>query len=487
MSVKFNSNLMKTKRSIIIIGGGFSGMVTSYFASKFFKNYKIYLIEKNNSLGGLYNSINFKRKFFFDHGMHLFYQCKNKIINNFFFKILRKSQWIILKGVKKDIAGVFYNGKLNTSSPYINLEGIGFKHKINYLEDIHKTLSNKKLYEKDNSLTLEKYFFQRFGKKLTQKIIEPIIKKFWGFDSKKIDVVASKLILMDRVNLFKKEIMDKLIFSNFFRSRFGYPEQLRLPKKFYSKQTYGLYPKKFGMLNVIKKLEELLIKSKVCIRLGNTIDSIKINKKKITEMMILKNSSFEKIKNISYIFWTVPIFGLVPLLGLKLKNLEFDKNKKQVFVYLLSKERPKMGGNYYFMCFDKGFATFRVTSYAEYCPDSKKLNKYYPLCVEMHFDEGKKKLNYKKIALRELSKFKLFNKMNSIKYIFVEKANGFFPILTLKNTLSLKKIKNKFLSLNLKNIFLTTQSPEKGIFYMHEVLDQNINLLYKLKNDKVKN
>ena len=89
------------------------------------------------------------------------------------------------------------------------------------------------------------------------------------------------------------------------------------------------------------------------------------------------------------------------------------------------------------MCFDKGFATFRVTSYFEYCKHSKKLNKYYPLCMEMHFQNDEKNLDYKKIALNEIFKFQIINNKSSIKRVFVGKAPGVFPTLTLKNTSSI--------------------------------------------------
>ena len=197
-----------------------------------------------------------------------------------------------------------------------------------------------------------------------------------------------------------KNLMDKLIEIRFFRERFGYPDQLNLPKKFQSKQTYGLYPKKFGMFNVIKSLEKILFKSKINIRSSAKINSLKISNRKINEMTIQNNSSSEKIKNISFVLWTVPVFGLIPLLNLRFGNLNFDKNRKQIFVYILSKERPKMNGSYYFMCFDKGFATFRVTSYFEYCSNSKIKNNYYPICMEMHFNDDNQGLNYKKIALK---------------------------------------------------------------------------------------
>ena len=98
-----------------------------------------------------------------------------------------------------------------------------------------------------------------------------------------------------------------------------------------------------------------------------------------------------------------------------------------------------------------------------------------------------KRLDYKKIALKELSKFKILNNINSIKHVFPEKAFGFFPIMTKKNTNSIKKIKKMIIKKNIKNLFLATQAPEKNIFFMHNILDQNIDLLYKLKNERTKN
>jgi hypothetical protein len=107
--------------------------------------------------------------------------------------------------------------------------------------------------------------------------------------------------------------------------------------------------------------------------------------------------------------------------------------------------------------------------------------------MELHFKNDDNVLDYKKIALKELSKFNIFDNMSSIKHVFLESATGFFPTMTLKNTSYLKRIKNKINNLNLKNLFLASQSPERGIFFMHDVLDQNINLLYKLKDGRIEN
>ena len=40
---------------------------------------------------------------------------------------------------------------------------------------------------------------------------------------------------------------------------------------------------------------------------------------------------------------------------------------------------------------------------------------------------------------------------------------------------------------NIKNLVLASQAPEKNIFFIHNILDQNIDLLYKLKNERTKN
>ena len=87
-------------KNIVVVGGGLPGMITAYLVKKKIYNFKVYLIEKTNHLGGLYSSIDFEQRYTFDIGMHLIYSCKNEYLNNFLKKTLY-NKWNIFENVKK--------------------------------------------------------------------------------------------------------------------------------------------------------------------------------------------------------------------------------------------------------------------------------------------------------------------------------------------------------------------------------------------------
>jgi len=147
---------------------------------------------------------------------------------------------------------------------------------------------------------------------------------------------------------------------------------------------------------------------------------------------------------------------------------------------LLLKNRPYMKNLYYFYCFQKKYNTYRVTNYYNYCTNAKKVNGYYPICVELHFKNTLKKNNFIEIAIDELLKMRIINNRGEIFKSFYS-ANSAFPLLTLSNIKILKNLRRAIIKKRIKNFFLCNQAPEKKVFFMHDVLDQNYNLLEKSK------
>ena len=462
------------KNKIIIIGGGLAGMLTAYLAAKKYKQAKVILIEKNKKLGGLYNSINFSKKYTFDIGMHLIYACKNKILNNILLKKIY-NKWNIFRYPKKDIAGVYYNNNLNFDSPYIDLTRLPKKKFIEIRKNIEK-LSKKKIKKISDYKNLAELYKDRFGKKTFKNIINPILKKLWGVNATKMDPLASILVLIDRVILFKdNKNLNRILNNDGLRKRIGYPFQLKLPKKYYSKQNFGLYPKKFGLYNVINYFEKQLKKLNIEIFKNTRIEKFFFEKNYLSKVQINSNSVSIDINNVKKVYWSSPSFELKKLLDLKIKFSKID-SRKQVLVYLLLKEKPNMKNLYYFYCFQKKFHTYRVTNYYNYCPASKKLNNYFPVCVELHFKKNYKKNNFIELATNELLDMKIIKKRSEVFKSFYS-ANSAFPLLTLSNIKILKNLRDGINKKNIKNFFLCNQAPEKKIFFMHDVLDQNYKLL----------
>ncbi len=300
-------------KNIVVVGGGLPGMITAYLVKKKFFNLKVYLIEKTNHLGGLYSSIDFEQRYTFDIGMHLIYSCKNEYLNNFLKKTLY-NKWNIFENVKKDIAGVFFNNNLNQKSPYLDLTNLPSNRLENYKNKIY-SLSKTKIKKLNKYKNLAEYFKSRFGNEIYTEVIGPIILKLWGLKGEMMHPLASKIVLMDRLILYKDSLnLSRILTNNSLRSRIGFPNQFSLPKKYYSNQKFALYPKEFGLKNVINFFEKKLIKLDIKIFKNTDIETAKITKNTIQTLIIKKENQLFEIKNISKLFWTSPIYSLNNLL-----------------------------------------------------------------------------------------------------------------------------------------------------------------------------
>jgi protoporphyrinogen oxidase len=99
-------------KKIFIIGGGIAGMFCAYLLAKKKCGYEITIIEKNSFLGGAFSSYKTPEKYIFDIGIHILYSTSIKEVDDIFFDVLPEDEWNILIGNKKDVAGVFFRGRL---------------------------------------------------------------------------------------------------------------------------------------------------------------------------------------------------------------------------------------------------------------------------------------------------------------------------------------------------------------------------------------
>ena len=141
-----------------------------------------------------------------------------------------------------------------------------------------------------------------------------------------------------------------------------------------------------------------------------------------------------------------------------------------------------MGDLYYYYSFQKGMKTYRVTNYASYCPDAIRKNdtKYpnsWPLCIELHYKE--KEINESLIlkdAIEELITTGVIENKNDVLFSEVYSAGG-VPLLTKNNCKIASDAYFNLENLKIGNLLLGCQLPEKGIFFLHDVLNHTKNLI----------
>ena len=129
--------------------------------------------------------------------------------------------------------------------------------------------------------------------------------------------------------------------------------------------------------------------------------------------------------------------------------------------------------------------SYRVTNYTAYCPSAKrnlkKLNKgdLWPICVELHYrNKSPNKEKIFKDAIKELLLTNVISSGKQVIFSRVESAGG-FPVLSIKNCKLIEKSNKKLNDLNIQNLLLAGQSPEKGIFFLHDILK---NIYYMINN-----
>ena len=91
----------------------------------------------------------------FDHGMHLIYTTTNELIDKYIFECFDEEEWNILEGNSKDIAGVYYNGYLNTQSPYLDLNFL-ITVTVNFFSSLFEAINKKNPDQCNNTFEIMK-------------------------------------------------------------------------------------------------------------------------------------------------------------------------------------------------------------------------------------------------------------------------------------------------------------------------------------------
>jgi protoporphyrinogen oxidase len=167
-------------QKVVIIGAGPAGLTAAYKILKKSKDYKVVIIEKDFSVGGLSKTFTFEGNRV-DIGGHRFFSTDVQI-NTIWDEILP----IENKGMRINnrLSHIFYNEQMyeypiRLSMNMLRQFGIseGTSVVISYL---------KSLIKKQKESSLEDFYINRFGKRLYQMFFEQYTYKLWGISAKYI-------------------------------------------------------------------------------------------------------------------------------------------------------------------------------------------------------------------------------------------------------------------------------------------------------------
>lgn len=469
--------------STVIAGAGLTGLMCALRLKLDKPLEKIIVFEKASTAGGMYNSIEYEDDIVFDYGMHVVYESCNHDVDSLYRFVMPDNEWNIYQDNEKDIAGLFFNGKLQTYSHYIDLRYLPQQKKDEFLSSIINCVPDLSQNSGENALD---FLHSHFGKSLADQIHAPLLNRMYGYAADNLDAFMIKATALDRVILLDSEVVKNLMDSHSIRARVAFPDQLRLPILRAKKQK-ALYPKKFGMKYFIERILLKLHSLGVQVLMSTTVENIAWKNGCVDKLQLrTKNDSVISI-DIKNVIWSAGMPSLSKFLKIDTTDLVFDKGPSVIYVNILLDQPPHMDRLYYFYCYEPNFSTFRVTNYSNYCPDAFRAKKY-PICVEIWPTKAgleKSKMSEEqaiKIALKEIAMFGIIGDNHQVLFAKAENSGGDFPVLTKRNSFNFQALRQRIKSHGIKNLLNVGLMAENGLFFHSDVLNHAFSELKSINN-----
>jgi protoporphyrinogen oxidase len=461
---------MNNPKKIIISGSGISGLLSAYLASHNYSETIVYVVEKNAEIGGLLRCFDYGENGKFDYGAHNIQETGVKELDDIIYNLLAPSEWQMLEDAKRDLAGAFFNNKLQEHSPYIDIRNLGPDAYQASLSDFFSNLPHSSSISRDEEIMMNvyKYASNRFGKTIAELVIIPSLKKIYKKEGHELDYMATLFTPMSRVVMFDEPIIKDLTQSKVLRDRIAYSDQRNLPLE-RSSGLSAYYPKKYGMYRVVEAFKEVLQKRNVQFLTNHEITSLKYSDHEIESITLNSPNGPIEMSGIDSLIWTSNLPLLGRMLYLDYSSLSFDKPLKTVIVNILVDKKPTLKDLYYFYCYTAGFHTFRVTNFINYC-DGAYRNGGYPLAMELLVEESMLGEDLAAIGCKELQQFGILEEGTNILFAKAEALEAGFPMPSVNNITSLNHIRNSIYNMDLKNLVILGVLAEKDLFFQTDVM-----------------
>jgi protoporphyrinogen oxidase len=471
-------------RERIFIGGGIGNLLIALWlyesgrASR--DDLAITIFESEEDVGGLYRSHTYPDGSVFDSGMHVFYETLDPELDSIWWSLLSSDEWNVLEGNHKDIAGVFFDGRLQHNSSYPDLRSGSFWRRLNHLFSVlmaaykHGSVGRPPS-EEDTSA--RRYFERRFGVVIARDVFDPILLKTFGVSGSQLSPLATQLFAMNRVVLLPRWVMKRAIRIPKLACRIAFPDQLDLPVRRVNSER-GLYPKTVGMGRVVDSLKSKLLAHGAKVLTSTRIVGMRFEN---SQLIALETASRDKGREIygcakSQVFWGA---GPNVLKQLALQNgFAPAMTAESVAVTYRSqwivdgwlKGSNSISPLYYFYCFDEFSSIFRVTNYSGYASCSRRDQSQ--ISIELWVDKPQNSEQVTNLALSELLRMRIISEAEQIEFCGARKVSNGFPLLTRDTVFGMKEIGAYYEAIGNRNFHLVGSAGDPSVFFLRDVLTQ---------------
>lgn len=400
---------MKVKE-VVIVGAGISGLTAGYFLAK--NGYKVSIIERENSVGGLARSFYYDG-FVFDIGPHRFHTDYQKVLD-FLYEILTTEIVTIPRKSGIWLFNRYHEWPIKTFSAFNLPISILYKTAI----DLFFNKNN----ENDGDENFESYIIGQYGKTLYDICFDKYTEKFCKIKPVFLHRDWAKAGI-DRAIIDKEIKMNNL--KDFIKSAL-------LPKPV---NTKFLYPFCGGIDVFARKIAKKIESLGGEILCNSEITGIKIQNGKIIG---LEYNNEQKIES-PFVIWTAPITRMADLLNLPQTDLNF----LSIICYNVAmKGSPVI--DYQWCYYGQEDVVFnRSTFPGNFCEATVPPGKH-GICLEVTCLENDFAWNHPELLIntikKHLLKSRLCKDVNDIENIFIEKVRDCYPLYKIDYKIKLEKL-----------------------------------------------
>jgi protoporphyrinogen oxidase len=459
---------MNQSRSNVVVGAGLNGLVLARLMQQR-STTPVVLLDSAPGTGGLFQSSSYPGYGLYDHGVHIFQDTGVEEVENIIRSSLGHDDWQDLGGFRREIAGLFFNGRLQTNTAFLDLRY--HKDRNALFGGVLESLNQNSLTD-PTELSFSKIITEKFGAPILRTVIGPIVEGIYGRPADQLQKLAATLTPFHRVVFFDEKNMPDLMLSESIRARLGYPEQKNLPSK-YSSGLGSYYPKKFGLQKVVDNLTAQILASGGEIRLNAKISNIDLASQRVETIAFEQHGTLHRLENIDQCMWTAALPSLFFALGGgKAGSIENDMAPQTWILNLALSQKPTMADLYFLYSYLENGNAFRISNPLNYSECFGETDvKYFPLCVEAVFpaDNKMSTADMKKKLIGELDQMGICSK-DAVVFSDLRRLSAGFPMPTLKNAKGIAKMRDFISEKNCKNIFPVGIQSEPDLFYYRDIL-----------------
>jgi len=459
--------------TIIINGGGISGLVCALVLAERGAGPRVCVVERNREPGGLLRRFHYGEWGDFDYGMHNMLQTGIEPLDELLFGLLDEEEWQVLDGPKRDVAGVYVNGTLQTHTPYIDLRSLprrDYEAALAGLFDHFSEAQAATMQPDESSQTAYDYAVGRFGRVAAEKTVVPAVEKIHRKAASDLDYMATTLTPMSRLAFCDTPLVAELTKSAFLRDRIAWSDQRTLPLERTSGRR-GFYPVKYGIYRVVNAIVQRLQSAGVRLLTDAEITGVETAAGRVSSVQIRAGGITHRVDQLECLVWSGQMAALARHLGVAIDAPPADPPLTTAIANLVVDRCPEaMRDLYYFFCYDPAFATFRLTNFINYSRGAAR-NGGYPVCLELLLDADRARAGgLEQLAIDEYRRLGVTSDATNVLFARAECLDGGFPMPSVNNIRRQRAARAGIRAKNLANVHLVGILAEEHLFFQTDVL-----------------